>query len=139
MNRKTLIALSGAIVLAVTVSLAAVALAAASPKVSVQIKVGRKVHSSLVTGERGWITRFGTPRGKCSGASAAGALDRATHGVWTGKYYASVGGIFVTSILRVKPAGNAYWSLYVNGHSSNLGICQVKLRRGEKLLFKIVK
>ena len=138
MNRKQITALVGAMLIAVATPVAAVA-ASSSARVTVQIKTGRTLHSSVVTGERGWITKGGTPRGKCSGASAAGALDRATHGRWTGKYYASVGGIFVTSVLGVKPRGNAYWSLYVNGKSSSLGICQVKLRRGEKLLFKIIR
>ena len=41
-------------------------------------------------GKPGWITKGGTPRGKCPGNSAAGALDVATRGHWTGKYY-SVG------------------------------------------------
>ena len=63
----------------------------------------------------------------------------ATHGKWTGKYYSSVGGIFVTSIDGVKPTGSDYWSVYVNGKSSSLGICDIKLHSGEKLLFKVVK
>ena len=90
-------------------------------------------------GETGWITKGGTPRGKCSGASAAGALDAATHGRWTGKYYASVGGIFVTSIDGVTPKSPDYWGFYVNGKTSSVGICAVKLHAGEKLLFKIIK
>lgn len=137
MNRKSITALIGAMTIAVATPVAAVA-ASSGPHVTVRIRTGRTLHSSVVPGERGWITKGGTPRGKCPGASAAGALDRATHGRWTGKYYASVGGIFVTSVLGVKARGNSYWSLYVNGKSSSVGICQVKLRRGEKLLFKIV-
>jgi hypothetical protein len=140
MHRKTLIALLGAIVLAVAAS--GVALAAGSgPAVTVQIKGLNKtlLKPTAEHGEKGWITKGGTPHGKCPGASAAGALDAATHGKWAGKYYSSVGGIFVTSIDGVKPAGSDYWSVYVNGKSSSLGVCDIKLRSGEKLLFKVVK
>ena len=78
-------------------------------------------------GEQGWITKGGTPRGKCPGHTAAGALDVATHGRWTGKYYASVGGIFITSILGVKPKGSDFWELVVNGKVSSKGACGVNL------------
>jgi hypothetical protein len=140
MHRKTLIALLGAIVLAVAAS--GVALAAGSgPAVTVQIKSLNKtlLKPTAEHGEKGWITKGGTPHGRCPGASAAGALDAATHGKWAGKYYSSVGGIFVTSIDGVKPAGSDYWSVSVNGKSSSLGVCDIKLRSGEKLLFKVVK
>jgi hypothetical protein len=139
MHRKTVIALLGAIVMAVAGS--GVALAATSgPSVTVQVKNGTKtLTNSVVHGEKGWVTKGGTPKGKCPGSSAAGALDAATHGKWTGKYYASVGGIFVTSIDGVKPKSPGYWNLYVNGKSSSLGACSVKLHAGEKVLFKVVK
>ena len=141
MHRKTLVALLGAIVMAVAAS--GVALAAGSgPAVTVQIKSLNKTLLKPTTahGENGSITKGGTPHGKCPGASAAGALDAATHGKWTGKYYSSVGGIFVTSILGVKPSSsNDYWSVYVNGKAASAGICSIKLHSGEKLLFKLIK
>ena len=139
MHRKTVTALLGAIVLAVAGS--GVALASTSgPSVTVQVKNGTKtLTDSVVHGEKGWVRKGGAPKGQCSGSSAAGALDAATHGKWAGKYYASVGGIFVTSIDGVKPKSPDYWNLYVNGKSSSLGVCSVKLHAGEKLLFKIIK
>ena len=94
------------------VAASGVALAAGSgPAVTVQIKSLNKtlLKPTAEHGEKGWITKGGTPHGKCPGASAAGALDAATHGKWAGKYYSSVGGIFVTSIDGVKPAGSDYW------------------------------
>jgi Domain of unknown function (DUF4430) len=139
MHRKTVLALIGAIVMALGAS--GVALAAGSgPSVSVTIKSATTtLRQATVHGEKGWITKGGTPHGKCSGNSAAGALDAATHGKWAGKYYSSVPGIFVTSILGVKPTGSTFWGLFVNGKSSSKGICDVKLKAGEKLAFKIVK
>jgi hypothetical protein len=140
MNRKTIAALVGAVAMAV--SGAGVASAGASgPSVTVEVKSLTKtlLKPSTAHGETGWVTKGGTPKGKCSGNSAAGALDAATHGKWTGKYYASVGGVFVTSILGVKPKGSDYWGFYVNGKSSTKGVCSVKLRSRQKLLFKITK
>ena len=118
-----------------------VALASSTgPSVTVTVKNGTKtLIQRTVHGETGWVTKGGTPKGKCSGNSAAGALDVATHGKWTATYYASVPGIFVDSINGVKPKGNDYWGISVNGKSSSLGVCAVKLRAGEKLLFKVVK
>ena len=139
MHRKTLIALLGAMIIAAVAAGSALA-ASSGPAVHLQIKTLTKtLRQTVVHGERGWITRGGTPRGKCPGDSAAGALSAATHGRWSGKYYSSVGGIFITSILGVKPTGSEYWSLYVNGKSSSKGVCSVKLRAGQRLLFKVVK
>lgn len=139
MHRKTLIALLGAMTLAVAVAGSALA-AGSGPAVHVQIKsLTKTLRQVVVHGEKGWITKGGTPRGKCSGHSAMGALDAATHGRWNGKYYKSVGGIFITSILGVTPKGSQYWSLYVNGKSASTGACGIRLRAGERLLFKVVK
>ena len=116
------------------------ALAAGSgPAVTWQIKSLNKTLLAPTTehGQSGWITKGGTPHGKCPGASAAGALNAATHGKWAGTYYSSVGGIFVTSILGVKPTGSHYWELVVNGKPASKGVCEVKLHAGEKLLFEI--
>jgi uncharacterized low-complexity protein len=140
MNRKTLAALVGAVVLALAA--ASVALAAGSgPAVSVQVKTQTKtlLRATGVHGEKGWITKGKTPRGKCPGSSAAGALDAATHGRWTGEYSASVGGTFVTSILGVKPKRNEFWEFVVNGKPASVGVCLIKLHPGQKLLFKIAK
>ncbi|HTU84223.1 MAG TPA: DUF4430 domain-containing protein [Solirubrobacteraceae bacterium] len=118
-----------------------VALAATSgPSVTVQVKNGTKtLTDATVHGEKGWITKDRTPKGKCSGSSALGALDAATHGKWVGKYYSEYGDLLVTSIDGVKPKGSDYWAFYVNGKAASVGVCAVKLKAGEKLLFKVAK
>jgi Domain of unknown function (DUF4430) len=140
MNRKTLAALVGALVLALASAGAAIA-AAGSAAVSVTVKTTSKtlLHATGVHGERGSITKGGTPRGKCPASSAAGALDAATHGRWTGKYSAAIGGTFITSILGVKPKSNEFWEIVVNGKPASVGVCLIKLKPAEKLLFKIAK
>ena len=139
MNRKTVLALIGAIAIAALTSGAALA-ASAGPAVTVQIKTPAKtLVNTTVHGETGWITKGGTPKGKCSGTTAAGALDAATHGKWAGKYYSSVTppGILVTSILGVKPKSPHYWAFLVNGKTANTGVCGIKLHKGDKFLFKV--
>jgi hypothetical protein len=115
--------------------------AAAVRSVTVQIKTRHKTlrRRTTVHHHKGWITKGRTPRGKCPASSAAGALSAVTHGRWTGKYYASVSGIFITSILGVKPTGSHFWEVFVNGRPSSRGVCDIKLRAGERLLFKIAK
>ena len=124
------------------VAASGVAFAAGSgPAVTVQIKSQTKtlLKATSAHGEKGWITKDGTPKGKCPGASALGALDQATHGRWAGRYFSSVGSVFVTSIDGVKPSGSDFWGVYVNGKLASTGACGVKLKSGEKLLFKITK
>ena len=119
-----------------------VALAATSgPAVTWQVKSLSKtlLGPTTVHGEKGWITKGGTPKGTCSGNSAAGAFDAATHGRWTGRYFSSLKDIEVTSILGVKAPGSDFWELFVNGKPASTGVCEVKLHAGEKLLFKIAK
>ena len=138
MNRKFVIALVGAVALALSAGGAAFA-ASAGPAVRVEIKTQTKtLRNVVVHGQTGWITKGGTPKGKCSANSAAGALGAATHGKWTATYNSTYGA-FVDSILGVKPKSNYYWELFVNGNSSNVGICGVKLKAHETILFKIAK
>jgi hypothetical protein len=143
MRGKCVLAAGAAlVVLAVLpVSLAVAGTSAGGPTVTVSIKTMTKtlLRPTPEHGEKGSITKGGTPRGKCPGQTAAGALDVATHGRWTGKYFASVSGIFITSILGVKPKGSDFWELVVNGKVSSKGACGVNLHAGQRLLFKVVK
>jgi hypothetical protein len=113
---------------------------AVGPTVSVEVKSLTKtlLRPTAARGRTGWITKGGTPRGKCPASSAAGALDSATHGRWGGKYFSGIG-IFITSILGVKPPGRDFWGIYVNGRFASAGICALRLHAGERLLFKIKK
>jgi hypothetical protein len=140
MHRKTIAALVGAFVLAFAAC--GVALGAGTgPSVTVQIKSTSKtlLKPTAVHGEKASVTKGGAPKGKCPGNTAAGALDAATHGKWAGKYYAKYHEIFVSSILGVKPSGTDFWEILVNGKPASVGVCEVKLHAGEKLLFKIAK
>ena len=132
---------TAALACAVAVPVALGASGSTGPAVTVQVKTLTKTLLGPTTehGEKGWITKGGTPSGKCSGNSAAGALDAATKGKWKATYYSKYSDVFITSILGVKPTGLDYWEVLVNGKVSSSGVCQIKLHAGEKLLFKIVK
>lgn len=140
MNRKTVLALIGAIAIAALTSGVALAASSVGPAVTVQVKTPTKtLLNTTAHGEKGWITKGGTPAGACSGNSGAGALDSATHGKWTGKYSSSLKDIFVMSILGVKAKSHQFWKIVVNGKTASTGICGIKLHAGEKLLFKLAK
>lgn len=138
MKPKTKLALLGA---TVTCAVApAAALGSASSTVSVRIEGPAKtlVNDKSVKLHAGSVTKGGTPTGVCPALSAAGALGAATHGQWTGKYFASVPGIFITTILGIKaPTSTQFWTVFVDNRSSASGICQVKPHRGEQIMFAL--
>lgn len=113
-----------------------------APKVSVRI-IGRTrtlLKAEKVQTRTGWITRGGAPAGKCPATSAQGALNVATHGNWKGTWYASYHEYFITRIFADKETSKKYyWALYVNGKVSSKGACDVKLRTGDRLTFKVTK
>jgi hypothetical protein len=139
--KKVGIVLSSTLVLACGVLVPVALGASAGPAVKVEIKTLTKTLLPPTTehGQTGWITKGGAPSGKCSGDSGAGALNAATHGKWTAKYYASLHDVFIESILGVKPPGKDFWEILVNGKTASTGACGVKLHAGELIEFKIAK
>lgn len=142
--RAGVAALGAALALATAqVAMGASALAsAAAPKVTVTVQGRSKtlLASKTVQPGSGWITRGGAPSGKCPVDSAQGALNIATHGSWKGKWYSSYNEYLITGILGESETGKKYyWGLYVNGKSAAKGACDIKLKSGEKLLFKVTK
>jgi hypothetical protein len=116
--------------------------AVAGPKVSITIQGKSKtlLATETVQGRTGSIKRGGAPSGKCPADSAQGALNVATHGNWTGKWYSSYDEYFITGILgESETSKKYYWGLYVNGKLSSKGACEIKLKSSDKLLFKVTK
>lgn len=76
----------------------------------------------------------------CAGNTAAGALNVATHGRWSGKWYSGLG-FEVTKIDGEDDeytSTHSYWELFVNNVASSVGMCSEKLRRGDQILFAAV-
>jgi hypothetical protein len=85
----------------------------------------------------GSITKGGAPKGSCPSTTAAGALDVATHHRWAGSYESGLG-INVSSIFgerHVYSTHGYYWGIWVDNQFAQFGICDLKLHRGEQLLF----
>jgi hypothetical protein len=109
------------------------------PAVTVRVEGAKKtlLLPAVVHVHRGWITKYGAPKGKCPARSAQGALNVATHGHWKGKWYSSFNEYFINTILGEKPTGTDYWTVFVNNKTSKVGACDIKLRRGQTLLFAV--
>jgi hypothetical protein len=76
----------------------------------------------------------------CPGSSAAGALTRATHGHWSGKWFSGLG-FEVFTIKRETDqfsTTHTYWELFVDNVAASAGMCSVKLHPGEHVLFAAV-
>jgi hypothetical protein len=121
---------------------APIASAAAPPKVTITVQGKTKtlLATETVQTASGSITRGGAPSGKCPADSAQGALNTATHGHWVGKWYSSYSEYYITRILgESQTSKKYYWGLYLNGKATSKGACEVKLKSGDKLLFKVTK
>ena len=118
----------------------AAALAARPTTVGVRVEglARTLLPTTTVRTHSGSITRGGAPKGTCPATGAAGALDVATHHRWTGSYDSY--GLSVTSIFgeRHPFSSKYYWSIFVNGRYASAGICDLKLSRGEQILFAAV-
>ncbi len=144
MRRRVLIATAVALL---TVPVAGVAAqtapdqggSAGGPTVSVRVEGLKKTRLLATSAGRrsGWITKGGTPKGQCSGNSAAGALDVATQGDWTGAWSAKYQALSVTGILGEHHSFSSpnYWSVWVNNKFASSGVCGITLKKGEQLLF----
>ena len=83
------------------------------------------------------VTKNGVAADSCAGASAAGALELATRGDWTGTWSASYKAYFLTGIegLTFPSTGAEYWAFWVNDAPSAAGICSYDPKPGDSLLF----
>lgn len=80
--------------------------------------------------------------GSCTGESAAGALQLATKGAWAGTWSKEYSDYEVTKIKGVylpfesKAAANWYWNITVDGKEASAGICALKPKSGQTIVFK---
>ena len=83
------------------------------------------------------VTKNGVAADSCSGRSAAGALETATHGKWTATWSASFKSYYLTGIegLKFPSSGSEFWAFWVNDAPSPEGICTYDPRPGDRILF----
>ncbi len=128
---------------ALALALAPAALAAkSSPAVSVRIEGKAKtlLPTTVVHPGTGSITKHHAPKGACPADSAQGALDRATHGRWTGPWSKAYREYLITSVLGEKygAAAKYFWEIFAGNRAATAGACEIKARPGQKLLFAAV-
>jgi hypothetical protein len=139
MHIRRLLALAGALAAGLIAAAGPASAVAAGPAVSVRVEGLKRtlLPSTTVHAGTGSITKGGTPPGVCPAASGAGALDAATRHKWNGTYSSGLG-IEVTSILGETHRYSAkgyYWGIWVDNRFAQAGICDLKLHKGDQLLF----
>lgn len=82
------------------------------------------------------VNKDGVAGHDCTGTSAAGALEQATGGGWTGPWNAGLG----YSVNAVKGeshlfGGGSFWGFFLNDKLAPVGICGAELQAGDKVLF----
>jgi len=119
---------------------AASAAAPASVTVRVEGVAETRLPPTAVTTTLSPVQKDADPQHACSGTSAAGALELATKGGWSGPWFNGLG-YSVESILgeshpfeEASPA-NYFWSFWLDNRESTTGICQTELQDGDQLLF----
>ncbi len=143
LRRSTISTAVATVVGTVALGVVPTALSAASgTKVSIRIEGSKRTLLAKTTVRapaKGWITKDGAPKGKCPADSAAGALNVATHGAWSGSWEGKYDDYFITKILgETENGAKAYWEIFVNNVAASTGACEIKLHTGDRLLFAAV-
>ena len=131
--------LTGLLVAGLLLLIAAAPAGAAGPAtvtVRVEGAADTLVPRTSVTTTTAPVNKDGVSGHDCTGTSVAGALERATGGAWTATWSSSFK-YFVTAIKGEAPAGSEFFTLWVNGKSSQLGVCDAELQQGDEVLFYV--
>jgi hypothetical protein len=133
---------------AVLFALAAFALAGApsalaSANVTVRVEGIDKTllaPTQVTTDAAASVVKDGNNEHSCSGASAAGALQLATGGSWSGEWFGGFGYsaetiLGETHAFEPGAAANYFWSYWLDNKASSVGICEGELQAGESILF----
>jgi hypothetical protein len=137
MLRRLLVVLVGGFLL-----LPAAVAAAAPANVRVRVEGTARTlvpRTALATDNR-VVNKDGVAGHDCTGTSAAGALEIATGGDWTGSFFAGLG----YTVERVLGESHAFpdpnfFELWINNRSSAVGICGAELQEGDDVLFVVAR
>jgi hypothetical protein len=86
------------------------------------------------------VEKDGNAEHTCSGASAAGALEQATSGRWSGAWFGGIG-YSVETLLGETHAfepgvpANYFWTYWLDNREASAGICEGQLSAGDSILF----
>jgi len=133
------------LLLACLLSLAFASLARAAAPATVSVRV-EGVNQTLlpetsVTTNSTPVVKDGHAEDSCSGGSAAGALELATHGEWGGEWSSMFHEYTVETILgethlfEPEAPANYFWSYWLDNTPATVGVCEGELNGGESILF----
>jgi hypothetical protein len=136
LNPFKLMIAAGATALVLAAPPAALAASPTTVTVRVEGRTRTLLAPTVVHTHSGWITAGNVAKGRCPATSGQGALDVATRHRWAGTFSDSLGSYFIKKILGETDNGpKLYWSIFVNNRSASTGACEIKLHRGDQLLF----
>ena len=118
--------------------LASAALAAEPATVTVRVEGPTEtlVPPTQLTTTTTSVVKDGEPADACTGTSAAGALQIATGGNWSGKWFTGLGYSVETIEGQSYPFTQPYyWNFWLDNKPSTAGICEVELNPGDSVLF----
>ena len=122
-------------------AIAATSAGAKAPASAVTVRVEGSSSTLLlptsITLKAGNVNSDGVAGHTCSGLTAAGALQLATHGNWKGTWSKSLHGYFISAVdgLALPATGAEYWAFWVNDAPASQGICGYKPKPGDAILF----
>jgi hypothetical protein len=132
------IALAAASIVLALVPTAALAAGATTVSVRIEGQSRTLLAPTNVQTHAGSITKGGAPAGACPATTAAGALDVASKSNWNGKFYTSFNDYLISSILGDTPNTKVgYWGVWVDNRYATVGVCEIKLKRGDTVLFAV--
>ena len=127
--------LAGAIV---ALALSSPAVAAGPADVTIRVEGAEQtlIPQTAVTTTTAPVNKSGKEGESCTGTSAAGALEIATGGDWSGSYFGGGFGYTVERILAETHAfpDPSYFSVWLNNRESQVGVCGIELQTGDALL-----
>ncbi|HEX3509663.1 MAG TPA: hypothetical protein VHT27_01055 [Solirubrobacteraceae bacterium] len=119
---------------------AAVAGAAEGAPATVTVRVegpsSTLLPATTVTTNSAPVVKDGNSADSCAGTSAAGALELATKGSWSGNWYSGLGYSVETIEGQAFPFTQPfYWTFWLDNKPSTIGICEAQLSSGDSILF----
>jgi hypothetical protein len=132
MSRRRLGLLAG-------VMLSTLAAAPAAPAITVRVEGSTRTLLTKTSVSRSGspVIKDGNPSHRCAGNTAAGALERATRGNWSGTWFDGLGYQVTTIRGERHPGSPSFFALWVNNRQSSTGVCSTNLRSGDDLLFLV--
>jgi hypothetical protein len=116
----------------------------AGPPATVTVRVEGLTRTLLpatqVTTSSAPVGKDGNEEHACSASSAAGALQLATAGMWSGAWFSGLGYTVETvegesHVFEPGAPANYFWTFWIDDSEASEGICGVQVHTGDRLLF----